>query len=103
MSAVHKFNSLDYSNRLRKVGFTEEQANVQATALFSIVEDQLLTKQDIKELGGGIKELEVKMNYGFQDTKRDIKESELRLFIRLISAITIIISVVGAVFKFLPG
>jgi hypothetical protein len=96
MSAAHKFDSLEYSNRLRKAGFTEDQANVQATALFSVIEEQLLTKQDLKEL-------ETKVNYGFQDMKRDIKESELRLFVRLIGTITVIMSILGAVLKFLPN
>ncbi len=100
MAAANKLDSLEYSNRLRKAGFTEEQANVQANALFSVIEEQLLTKQDLKEvetkLTYDMKELELRL-------KNEIKESELRLLFRLTGIITVIMSVIGAMIKFLPS
>ena len=60
------FNTLNYTNRMMKVGFTREQAEEQAEAINEIISNDLATKQDILML------------------KRDIKELELKLFNKLI-------------------
>lgn len=54
MSAA-TFDTLAYAKRLRAVGFTEEQAEAQAEALRSVVEENLATKQDLKELEARIR------------------------------------------------
>jgi hypothetical protein len=36
--------------KLKAVGFSEEQAEVQAEALSALIEEQLATKRDLKEL-----------------------------------------------------
>ena len=63
-AAMNHFDTLEYSSALRKVGFTEEQANVQAKTLLMVVEGQFLTKRDLKatetQLSYEIKELESK-------------------------------------------
>jgi hypothetical protein len=59
------FDTHAYLKKLRSVGFTEEQAEVQARTLASLVSDQLATKRDLKEL-----ELKI---------ERDLKEMELGL------------------------
>lgn len=41
------FDTLQYAKRLKQVGFTEEQAEVQAEALKDLIDDKLATKQDI--------------------------------------------------------
>jgi hypothetical protein len=40
---------LSYSKNLQKVGFTQEQAEVQAQFIAKAIDDTLATKQDIKE------------------------------------------------------
>lgn len=94
-NTVRKFDSLEYSNELRKVGFTEEQANLQAKALSSLVDDHLLTKKDLVKL-------ETKVEHGFQELRGDIKESELRLTVRLTGITTLIVGGVGALLRFFP-
>lgn len=68
------FDPLQYMKRLEAVGFTREQAEAQAETFLTIVQEQLVTKQDLKEveaqLASQIKELEVK-------TTQQIKELEI--------------------------
>ncbi len=70
------FDTHAYVKSLQTVGFTEEQAEVQANALKTLVENDLATKRDMKELENSLKrdmkELE-------NSLKRDMKELELGL------------------------
>jgi len=47
---VITFDTHAYVKKLRAVGFSEEQAEVQAETLSSLINDQLATKQDLREL-----------------------------------------------------
>ena len=49
MSAI-AFNTLAYAKKLKAAGFTEQQAEVQAEAMAELVNEQLATKRDLKEL-----------------------------------------------------
>ena len=75
------FDPLQYMKRLEAVGFTREQAEAQAETFLTIVQEQLITKQDLKEveaqLTSQIKELESKTTIEFESIRRDIKESEI--------------------------
>ncbi|WP_165178033.1 DUF1640 domain-containing protein [Desulfovibrio sp. ZJ369] len=44
------FDSLDYFEQLKAAGVPEEQAKIQATALRGVIEHSLVTKRDLKEL-----------------------------------------------------
>ena len=83
MSSTVVFDTLAYAKKLKAAGFTEEQAEVQAEALAEIVDERLATKQDILAL------------------KRDIKELEMRLTIRLGTMMAISIAIVAALVKLL--
>lgn len=50
MAHTVSFNTLAYAKKLIAAGVPEKQAEVQAEALAEIVEERLVTKQDIKEL-----------------------------------------------------
>jgi len=63
------FDTLAYAKKLKEAGFTEQQAEVQAEALASIVESELATKRDLKETEAAL--------------KRDLKEVESRLEAKL--------------------
>ncbi len=90
-----KFNTLDYANELVEAGFTQKQANAQAKALFAVVQDQTLNKQDLKNL-------EIEMKHGFERLDLKIQDSASSLLIRLITTMTVIMSALGALFKFVP-
>lgn len=71
------FDTHAYIKELQSVGFTEEQAEVQAKTLSSIFKanlDELATRRDLKEL-----ELA---------TKRDLKDLELKLEAKIAEAKT---------------
>ncbi len=44
------FDTLSFAKKLRSAGFTELQAEIQAEALAEIIENNLATKRDLKEL-----------------------------------------------------
>ena len=94
MSNAIAFDTLAYAKKLKKVGFTEEQAEVQAEALAQIIDERLATKQDIIALKRDINEV-----------KRDIKEMELRLkhdlTLRLGAMLVAGIAIVAALVKLL--
>ena len=85
------FDTHAYVKKLKAVGFTEQQAEVQAKTFTKIIEDRLATKQDLKELETilrrDIKELETNTKRDLKEletnTKRYLKELEMRLTICL--------------------
>ena len=42
------FDTLSFSKRLIKAGFTNQQAEVQVEAIAELINDQLVTKKDLK-------------------------------------------------------
>ncbi len=50
MGTTITFDTHAYIKRLKSVGFTEEQAEVQAETFAEIIEERLATKQDLKAL-----------------------------------------------------
>ncbi|MFQ5647234.1 MAG: hypothetical protein ACE5GM_09910 [bacterium] len=44
------FDTLAYANKLKTVGVPEQQAEIQAETLAEIIESNLVTKRDLKEL-----------------------------------------------------
>ena len=82
------FDTLAYAKKLIAAGVSEKQAEVQAEALAEIVEDQLATRKDLKEmevsLERSIKELELRLKY----------ELTLRMGIMLAAAISIIAAII---------
>ena len=81
------FDTHGYVKKLQAVGFTEQQAEVQAQAIADLVDEQLATKRDLKELEAA--------------TKRDLKELELRLTIRIGAMITASVAVIAVLVKLL--
>ena len=76
MSNAIAIDILEYAKKLKAVGFTEEQAEVQAETLAGIIDENLATKRDMKGLETSLKrdmkELETSL-------KRDMKELETSL------------------------
>ncbi len=50
MAHAITFDTLAYAKKMKAVGFTDEQAEVQAEAISDLINDQLTTKQDLHEL-----------------------------------------------------
>ncbi|NDY58848.1 DUF1640 domain-containing protein [Desulfovibrio sulfodismutans] len=63
------FDTLAFAKRLMEAGFTERQAEAQVTVLREIVESELATKRDLRELELRLTAEMVKAN---AETKADI-------------------------------
>jgi len=81
------FDTLEYASRLKRAGFTEQQAEAQVQALAAIVNDNLATKQDL---------LAVK-----QELKQDMRDLEHRLTLRMGTMLSLAVGVVAALVKLL--
>ncbi len=79
MSAI-TFDTHAYVKKLKAVGVSEEQAEVQAQAIADLVNDRLVTKEDLE---------------------RGLRELEYRLIIRLGSMIVVAIGVIATLVKIL--
>ena len=77
------FDTLTYSKKLREAGFSERQAEAQAEALRAVVDENLATKHDIELL------------------RRDMREIENRITIRLGSLIVAAAVAPGVLMKLL--
>ena len=73
-------DTLTYAKRLRSVGFTEEQAEAQASALYDAVTSLTATKLDVVEAKNETKEVMVKEFTGVRSEISDFKEAVAREF-----------------------
>ena len=64
MSAT-SFDTLTYAKLLQEAGFTAQQAEAQAEALRAVVDQNLATKQDLKEM-------ETRLDHKIELVRRDI-------------------------------
>jgi phenylalanyl-tRNA synthetase alpha subunit len=73
------FDPLKYVKELESVGFTREQAEVQAETFFSIVQEQLVSKYDLKELENELKqntkELENELKQNMKELENELKQN----------------------------
>ncbi len=77
------FNTFKYAKQLEEVGVPREQAEAQVQIIAEIVEGDLATKQDIKEI------------------KDEMQKLEYRLTIKLGAITAAIVSLVAAIMKHL--
>ena len=94
---VEIFNTLKYTKILEEVGVSREQAEIHVQIIAEIVEDNLATKQDIKDLRNDTRQ-------DIKDLKDEMQKLEYRLTIKLSAIVgtivTIAIAIVTAVSKF---
>lgn len=69
-------NTLEYADKLINAGVPEAQARAQANLLGEIISDNLATKENIKEL-------DLKIETVRADLKRDIKELETKMEMKI--------------------
>ena len=77
------FDTFENVKRLKAVGFTEEQAVEQTKIITELIENRLATKQDIELI------------------RKDLKELEMRLTIRMGTIMAASIVIVAALVKLL--
>lgn len=81
------FNTLRYARKLEDVGFTRAQAEANIQIIAEIIEGDVATKQDIKELR--------------KDLERKIESSEHRLLIKLSAVMASLFTIAIAVLAFM--
>jgi HEPN domain-containing protein len=77
------FDTLAYAKKLKEAGFTEQQAEAQAEALRAVVDANLATKQDIAAVQRDIEMLRREIKEMEMNLRRDMKELEARVTLRL--------------------
>lgn len=82
MNATY-FDSLEYYTQLKNAGFTEDQAQIQATALNQVIENKLATKHDIHKLDVRMDHLESGMGRLENNLEGRFKEFEERITYKL--------------------
>ena len=110
------FDTLDYTKQLTSAGMPQAQAEVQARTLNKIIESDLATKRDLKEIEAvlrrdmkeletslkhDMKDLETKMEMRFKEVDARFKELELRMTVRLGTMMVLSIGVVATLVKLL--
>jgi len=88
------FDTLEYASRLKRAGFTEQQAEAQVQALAAIVNDNLATKQDLLAVKQDIASVK-------QELKQDLRDLEHRLTLRMGTMLSVAVGVVAALVKLL--
>ena len=83
------FNAIKYIGELREAGVPEKQAEVHLRILHEVIESNLATKRDIEEVKRDIQELKTEL-------KRDIRELEQRMIIKLGGLIVITLGILVA-------
>jgi hypothetical protein len=82
MAGSMVFDTHVFVKKLRAVGFTEEQAEVQAETIANLIDSQLATKRDLKELE--------------EHLQNRISEVEYKLTIRLGAMMAVSIALIAA-------
>ncbi|BCB96085.1 hypothetical protein JZK55_10070 [Dissulfurispira thermophila] len=86
------FDTHAYVKRLKAVGFTEEQAEVQASTLAEIVEDKLATKRDIAGLKKDIDELEKRLEIRLKELESSVKADIIKWVAGMLVAQAVVIA-----------
>ena len=94
-------NALKYVKILEGTGITREQAEAHVQIISEILEGDLATKQDIKNLETSIDRLEHKMDTDVERLEHKMLQLEYRLTIKLGSIVTVVIAAATTVIKLL--
>lgn len=92
-------NTLKYAKKLEAVGFSREQAEMTIGILSEVVESNLATKQDLKDLSVYIDQRFDGVKLEFASVRHEIKEMKSELTIKLGAMMVTAIAVVSALIK----
>jgi hypothetical protein len=99
------FNSLIYAKRLEKVGLTREQAETHVQMVAEIMETNLATKQDMKDLEGRFHAFTLDIENRFERFATDIRNQmalqEYRLTIKLGTIVSLAVGIAVTLSKLL--
>lgn len=88
------FNAFKYTKQLEEAGFSREQAEMQLQVISEIIEGDLATKQDVKNL-------ETELKSTAERLEHKMLQSEYRIIIKLGTIVTVVIAAATTVIKLL--
>jgi len=98
-------NTLKYVKFLESTGVSREQAEAHVQLIVEIMEDNLATKQDLKNLETKLDlstdRLENKLNTCVERLEHKMLQTEYRMTIKLGTIVTVVIAAATTVIKFL--
>ena len=101
------FNALKYTEELEKVGFTREQSDVSIRAVIDIMNENLATKADLRELEFKLREelkaVEWRLDSRINTLESNLREMEYKLTIKLGSMMALSIGVTATLVRLLPS
>ena len=74
MTATNGLNTLEYAERLMRAGVPEEQAKAQALVLYEIINSNLATKQDLKDVDLKIEQVRADLKKDIEQTRKDLRK-----------------------------
>ena len=77
------FDTLQYAKRLLSVGFTDQQAEVQAEAIKDLIDDKLATKVDIEHLKTDLKSDINNLKSDIDSLTKDFQNSERSIMLEI--------------------
>src|SRR5438105_1808214 len=95
------FNSLKYAKKLEEVGVSREQAEVHMQILSDIVEGNLATKEDIKDVLHVIHDQTTLLSNKIDKFDNKFIQLEQRMTIKIGTIVTIVIAAIAAVYQLL--
>ena len=97
-------NALKYVKILEGTGITREQAEAHVQIISEFLEDELATKQDIRnletKLDGSVARLDAKIDSAAERLEHKMLQLEYRMTIKLGTIVTIVMASATAVIKF---
>jgi len=104
MNAI-TFDTLAYAKKLRETGVSEAQAEVQAETLASVIDEQLASSRDLRELElnlkRDLKELELNLKHDIENVRNDIEMLKHDLLLKLGGMLAVSVGVVATLVKIL--
>jgi hypothetical protein len=101
----HPLTQIQIMHRLKKVGFTQEQAETQAQIITEVNEESLATKQDVKDLGKKTDSeftlLRQEIKSEFYLVRKEIETLKLDLTVRMTVIMGSLLTLFSAVDKFM--
>lgn len=88
------FNTLKYTKVLEEVGIPRAQAEPHVQIMTEIIESDLATKNDIKDLRTELKEMKIEL-------KNETTQLEYRLTIKIGTIVTVALAAMATAVKFL--
>ena len=74
---MSSFDTLKFAKRAEKAGFTKQQAEFQAEEIAKVIDDNLITKDDLKLVSDEVKCLNIELEKTKVELKNDIEKIRL--------------------------